>query len=138
MVGALLEGESPDGPIGWPVDWRFAVAQPYARAMLSGGLTSENVAAAIRAVKLCAVGVREGVESASGRKGCIKLQTFRLEVERGKREAARSTAGRRPRLAWVLSERFAAQLDSRDVPGYILALPCEGTGARSFGLQGGD
>ncbi len=95
----LLEGDSPDGQGGRLFDWRFAAAaRQYVRVILSGGLTSENVATAIRTVKPYAVNVREGVESAPGRKDRIKLQTFMLEVERGKQEAARSTTGRLPRL----------------------------------------
>lgn len=94
----LLEGDSPDGQ-GRLFDWRFAAAaKQYVRVILSGGLTSENVATAIRTVKPYAVNVREGVESAPGRKDRIKLQTFMLEVERGRQEAARSTTGRLPRL----------------------------------------
>ncbi|MFQ3590877.1 MAG: phosphoribosylanthranilate isomerase [Chloracidobacterium sp.] len=98
-AAVILEGESTDGQGGRLFDWRYAAAaKQYVRIILSGGLTSENVATAIRTVKPYAVNVREGVESTPGRKDRIKLQTFMIEVERGKQEAARSTTGRLPRL----------------------------------------
>ncbi len=99
VAAVVLEGESPDGQAGRLFDWRLAAAaRQYARIILSGGLTSENVATAIRTVKPYAVNVREGVESAPGRKDRIKLQTFMLEVERGRQETLKSTTGRLPRL----------------------------------------
>jgi phosphoribosylanthranilate isomerase len=43
---------------------------------LAGGLTAENVAAAIRATGVVAVDVASGVESAPGRKDLEKVRAF--------------------------------------------------------------
>lgn len=99
-VGAvLLEGESPDGQGNRLFDWRYAAAaKQFNRVIVSGGLTAENVAGAIRTVKPYGVSVRESVESAPGRKDRVKLQTFMQEVERGRQEAMKTTTSRLPRL----------------------------------------
>ena len=44
--------------------------------MLSGGLTSANVAEAIRATNASAVDVSSGVESAPGEKGASLIRAF--------------------------------------------------------------
>ncbi|WP_205697779.1 phosphoribosylanthranilate isomerase [Conexibacter sp. SYSU D00693] len=63
--------------------------------VLSGGLTPENVAEAIRAVKPFAVDVASGVESAPGVKDHAKLDAFAAAV--------RSTAPARPASAEVVA-----------------------------------
>lgn len=94
VSAVLLEGYSEDG-VGRLFDWRLAAAaRQYARIILSGGLTPENVAAAIRTVKPYAVDVSFGIESSPGRKDRIKLQMFMQEVERGRMEIMKSSTGR--------------------------------------------
>jgi phosphoribosylanthranilate isomerase len=66
------------GGTGAVVDWQACVAAgpldlPVA---LAGGLTAENVAAAIRATGVVAVDVASGVESAPGRKDPEKVRAF--------------------------------------------------------------
>ncbi len=71
------------GGTGQTTDW--AVAREAARSrliILSGGLTPENVAEAIRVVRPYAVDVASGVESRPGRKDPGKVRAFLQEVER--------------------------------------------------------
>ncbi len=77
------------GGTGQTIDW--SVARRAARRrliILSGGLTPENVAAAIRTVRPYAVDVASGVESRPGKKDHGKLRDFFREVERANRELA--------------------------------------------------
>ena len=71
------------GGTGQTADWdraaAFAAAYP---AMLAGGLTPDNVAEAIRAVKPLGVDVASGVEAEPGRKDHVKLRAF-LKAARG-------------------------------------------------------
>ncbi|MBX7219239.1 MAG: phosphoribosylanthranilate isomerase [Blastocatellia bacterium] len=95
VSAVLLEGYTEDGSAGKLFDWRIAAAaKQYSRVILSGGLTPENVAAALRTVKPYAVDVLSGVEGSPGRKDRIKMQSFIMEVERGRAEILRSSTGR--------------------------------------------
>jgi len=66
------------GGSGIPFDWAHAVAAVAAgyRVVLAGGLTPENVAAAIAQVRPFAVDVASGVESAPGIKDPAQVQAF--------------------------------------------------------------
>ncbi len=75
----LLDAHDPvkRGGTGRPIDWTIAAAIARRRPIiLSGGLTADNVAAAVRAVKPYAVDVASGVESSPGRKDPAKLRGF--------------------------------------------------------------
>jgi phosphoribosylanthranilate isomerase len=75
------------GGTGRIADWTAAqtAAKSY-RILLAGGLTPENVAEAILAVRPYAVDVTSGVESRPGRKDPAKLRAFFDEVARANRE----------------------------------------------------
>jgi phosphoribosylanthranilate isomerase len=66
------------GGTGRTFDWSLAVQAKSLRrpVILSGGLTADNVADAIRAVQPYAVDVASGVESAPGRKDAAQLCRF--------------------------------------------------------------
>lgn len=68
------------GGTGAIADWQVARAYAQLRdvppLILAGGLTSENVAAAIAAVGPAAVDTASGVESSPGRKDPAKLRAF--------------------------------------------------------------
>jgi len=75
------------GGTGAAADWnvaRRAVASH--RIMLAGGLTPENVGAAVRTVRPYAVDVASGVEAKPGKKDHIKLKEFIDEVRRVEQE----------------------------------------------------
>jgi phosphoribosylanthranilate isomerase len=78
LIDSLVVGEY--GGTGMVADW--SVAQAYrAEAgapplVLAGGLTPENVAAAIRTVRPAAVDVASGVESQPGRKDPARVEAF--------------------------------------------------------------
>jgi phosphoribosylanthranilate isomerase len=70
------------GGTGRVVDWKLARdASRYARIVLAGGLTPENVADAIRVARPFAVDVASGVESRPGRKDDGKLRALFAAVE---------------------------------------------------------
>ena len=67
------------GGTGETFAWKHAAALPRSsldRTILAGGLNSDNVAAAVEAVRPWAVDVASGVESAPGRKNAEKLYAF--------------------------------------------------------------
>ena len=66
------------GGTGEKFNWELAVqAREYGRPIfLAGGLTPENVAAAVAQVKPFAVDVSSGVESAPGQKDAAKVRAF--------------------------------------------------------------
>ena len=65
------------GGLGKPFDWRLLenvnVSLPY---MLSGGLTPDNVAEALRITRAPGIDVSSGVERAPGEKDADKIHTF--------------------------------------------------------------
>jgi len=74
------------GGTGVPFDWALAAsAHRLGRIVLSGGLTPDNVAQAIGAVRPWAVDVASGVEHEPGRKDPDKLRSF---IRRAKETAA--------------------------------------------------
>ncbi len=76
----LLDAYTPDarGGTGATFNWDLAVeAQKLGRPIfLAGGLTPENVGAAVRRVRPFAVDVSSGVESAPGKKDAAKVRAF--------------------------------------------------------------
>lgn len=78
-VSCLLDAWSPAGRggTGTTFDWELAASVANQRPLiLAGGLTPDNVAAAITAVKPYAVDVSSGVESAPGVKDAGKVSRF--------------------------------------------------------------
>jgi phosphoribosylanthranilate isomerase len=74
----LLDAHDPvrRGGTGRPIDWAIAASIARERpVILSGGLSAENVAAAIAAVDPCAIDVSSGVETA-GVKDAAKLRAL--------------------------------------------------------------
>jgi phosphoribosylanthranilate isomerase len=72
------------GATGKTHDWaisRQIVDQVRTRVILAGGLTPDNIAEAVRAVRPWAVDVHTGVEDADGRRNFDKLRAF---IERAK------------------------------------------------------
>jgi phosphoribosylanthranilate isomerase len=75
----LLDAHDPikRGGTGRPIDWTQAAAVSRMRPIiLSGGLTAENVGAAIEAVEPYAIDVSSGVESAPGIKDAAKMRAL--------------------------------------------------------------
>ena len=60
----------------WEIAREFVEANPDLRVILAGGLTPENVAAAVSAVRPFGVDVTSGVESSPGRKDRGLLRAF--------------------------------------------------------------
>ena len=81
----LLDASVPGMPggTGRTFDWAIAASVAKERKLtLAGGLTPDNVADAVRAVRPFRVDVASGVESASGRKAPDLVQRF-IEAARG-------------------------------------------------------
>jgi len=84
MLGAgpdlLIDAHDPHayGGTGQRADWMAAaaVARRIPHLLLAGGLTPENVAAAVAAVKPWGVDVASGVEQRPGRKDHAKVRAF--------------------------------------------------------------
>ena len=68
------------GGVGASFDWSLVPDQLERPLVLSGGLSRENVAAAVRRVRPWAVDVSSGVESAKGIKDAAKIAAFVAEV----------------------------------------------------------
>jgi phosphoribosylanthranilate isomerase len=76
LLDAYVEGALPGGT-GAPFSWELAVrAKPYGPVILAGGLTPENVEAAIAQVSPYGVDVSSGVERAPGVKDRRKMRQF--------------------------------------------------------------
>jgi phosphoribosylanthranilate isomerase len=83
VLGFLLDTPSRGhGGSGRPFDWSLAEGvSEVAPVVLAGGLTPENVAEAVRAVRPWAVDVASGVESSPGVKDADRMARF-LEAAR--------------------------------------------------------
>lgn len=75
LVDAFVAGEM--GGTGHVAPWGLLAGfDPGVPLILAGGLTPENVGAAIRAVRPWGIDVASGVESAPGRKDATKMAAF--------------------------------------------------------------
>lgn len=73
----LVMVDSPNPGSGEVFDWSLTDGVPtQVRLVLAGGLTPDNVTAAVRRVRPWGVDVATGVESAPGRKDPVKLNHF--------------------------------------------------------------
>jgi phosphoribosylanthranilate isomerase len=76
LLDAYVEGALPGGT-GASFAWELAAqAKPYGPVILAGGLTPDNVEAAIRRIQPYGVDVSSGVERAPGLKDHAKLRAF--------------------------------------------------------------
>lgn len=82
-AGFLLDSHAPGaaGGTGKVFDWD-SIPSIGAPVLLAGGLTCENVAAAVRRVRPWAVDVSSGVEDAPGVKNHLKVRQFISEAKR--------------------------------------------------------
>jgi phosphoribosylanthranilate isomerase len=82
------------GGTGQLADWAAAraIAQRYP-LFLAGGLTPDNVAAAIAQVQPWGVDVASGVESAPGRKDSLKMKAFVEQARERRSEASDGSKG---------------------------------------------
>jgi indole-3-glycerol phosphate synthase/phosphoribosylanthranilate isomerase len=91
LLDTRIPGDkAPPGGTGVAFDWSLAreVREKVSFLMLAGGLTPENVARAVTAVRPDAVDVSSGVESAPGRKDPAKVRAFLDAVARAAAPAA--------------------------------------------------
>jgi phosphoribosylanthranilate isomerase len=87
LLDAVRAGQY--GGTGHTADWAFSRRAAARRPIiLAGGLTPENVADAILAVRPQAVDVASGVEAQPGKKDHGKMREFFEEVARANRELA--------------------------------------------------
>ena len=84
--------DSPSPGSGEVFDWTLAEAPSRTRLILAGGLTADNVAAAIEQVRPWGVDVVTGVEAEPGRKDARKLRAFVAAAK----EAGAAVERRRP------------------------------------------
>jgi phosphoribosylanthranilate isomerase len=68
------------GGVGAQFDWRLVPSVRERPLILSGGLTVDNVAEALRVVKPWGVDVSTGVEHAKGIKDAAMIEAFIAEV----------------------------------------------------------
>jgi len=78
LADAFVEGY---GGAGQSFDWSLVPAERERPLVLSGGLSKDNVAEAIRRIRPWAVDVSSGVESAKGIKDAAKIAAFIQEVK---------------------------------------------------------
>ncbi|MBI5041254.1 MAG: phosphoribosylanthranilate isomerase [Gammaproteobacteria bacterium] len=88
--GFLLDAYHPavPGGSGESFDWRRVPTDRPRPIVLAGGLTPDNVADAVRAVRPYAVDVSSGVEAAKGIKDVTKMAEFIRGVQRGDESGA--------------------------------------------------
>ena len=80
-AGWLLDSHVEEyGGVGESFDWSLVPAERSHPLVLSGGLSRENVATAVRRVRPWAVDVSSGVESSKGIKDPVKIAAFISEV----------------------------------------------------------
>ncbi len=70
------------GGTGVRFDWRWVPRQRGAPYILAGGLTVDNVAEGVAAVRPYAVDVSGGIESSKGIKDARKMRAFMAEIRR--------------------------------------------------------
>jgi phosphoribosylanthranilate isomerase len=82
------------GGTGQRFDWRIAIeAKRFARIILAGGLTTDNVSEAVTHVRPAAIDVCSGIEAEPGRKDLDKLRRFMAIVARANALIASETEG---------------------------------------------